>query len=254
MNRKCYTAAFATLLLAAAAAAQTPTKWKPHDMNRPVPAVVDPGTASTQETPGKPPSDAIVLFDGKDLSQWQMKDGSPAKWKVANGYMETVPKAGYIFTKKSFADYQLHLEFATPTPAEGSGQDRGNSGVFLMGLYEIQVLDSYNNRTYADGQAGAVYGQYPPLVNASRKPGEWQTYDIVFHPSHFTSEGKLVRLGRVTVLHNGVLVQDNVEIQGPTVTGEPDKPHADKLPLGLQDHNHPVRYRNIWLREIPAVE
>ena len=254
MKSNCFTAAFAVLLLAAAAAAQKPTKWKPHDMNRPVPPVVDPGTASTQETPGKPPSDAIVLFDGRDLSQWQMKDGSPAKWKVANGYMETVPKAGYIFTKKSFADYQLHLEFATPTPAEGSGQDRGNSGVFLMGLYEIQVLDSYNNRTYADGQAGAVYGQYPPLVNASRKPAEWQTYDIVFHPSHFSSDGKLIRLGRVTVLHNGVLVQDNVEIQGPTVTGEPDKPHADKLPLGLQDHNHPVRYRNIWLREIPAPE
>jgi len=235
------------------ACAQTSTQWKPHDRNRPVPPVIDPGVSSTQDGAGRAPSDAIVLFDGKDLSAWSTKSGEPAKWKVGSDYFETVPKSGYIYTRQSFADCQLHVEFATPSPAVGQDQDRGNSGVFLMGLYEIQVLDSYNNKTYADGQAAAIYGQSPPLVNASRAPGQWQSYDIVFHPSKFDKDGKLIRLGRVTVFHNGVLVQDNVEILGPTVTGEPDKPHAGKLPLALQDHNHPVRFRNIWLRElVPA--
>src|SRR6202040_3136358 len=146
-----------------AGAQQTP--WKPHDMNRPAPTVVDPGVGSTQDAVGRAPSDAVVLFDGKDLSAWAQKDGTPGKWKVGNGYFETAPKTGYIYTKKAFGDCQLHVEFATPSPAVGQGQDRGNSGVFLMGLYEIQVLDSYNNKTYADGSAAAVYGQYPPLVN-----------------------------------------------------------------------------------------
>jgi hypothetical protein len=246
-------AAGAVFLLASSILAQAPGgEWKVHDMDRPAPKVIDPGTTSTQDAAGRPPSDAIILFDGKDLSRWQSKDGSPAKWKVANGYLETTPKSGYIYTKQSFADCQLHVEFATPSPSVGEGQDRGNSGVFLMGLYEIQVLDSYNNRTYADGQAGALYGQYPPLVNASRPPGQWQTYTIIFHPSRWDKDGKLIRIGRVSVFHNGILIQDNVEVQGPTVTGEPDKPHTEKLPLALQDHNHPVRYRNIWLREIPA--
>jgi 3-keto-disaccharide hydrolase len=254
MKRLLLAAVSAGLLFAVPCFSQAPPQWKPHDRNRPLPPVIDPGTASSQDKPGRPPSDAIVLFDGKDLSQWRMEDGSPAKWKVADGYIETVPKAGYIYTKQAFADCQLHVEFATPSPAVGQDQDRGNSGVFLMGLYEIQVLDSYQNTTYADGQAAALYGQYPPQVNASRPPGQWQAYDIVFHPSHFDKDGKLLRLGRVTVFHNGVLVQDHVEIQGPTVTGEPDKPHADKLPLALQDHNHPVHYRNIWLREIPPAQ
>jgi hypothetical protein len=226
------------------------TQWKPHDMNRPAPTVVDPGAASTQDVVGRAPSDATVLFDGKDLSAWAQKDGTAAKWKVGSGYFETVPKTGYIYTKKAFGDCQLHLEFATPSPAVGEGQDRGNSGVFLMGLYEIQVLDSYNNKTYADGSAGAVYGQYPPLVNASRPPGQWQTYDIVFHAPKF-GDGKLVRKARVTVLHNGVLVQDDVEIQGTTSTPKPQyDAQPEKLPLGLQDHNHPVRYRNVWVREL----
>jgi hypothetical protein len=250
MNQKLIFAVLAVTFISTAACAQTPTQWKPHDRNRPVPAVIDPGVPSTQDTPGKAPSDAIVLFDGKDLSAWSTKDGQPAKWKVGTGYFETVPKSGYMYSKQAFGDMQLHLEFATPSPAEGQDQDRGNSGVFLMGIYEIQVLDSYNNKTYADGQAAAVYGQYPPLVNSSRAPGQWQSYDIVFHPSKFDKGGKLIHLGRVTVFHNGVLVQDNVEIEGPTVTGEPDKPHADKLPLALQDHNHPVRFRNIWVREL----
>src|ERR1700732_1680318 len=215
------------------------TTWKVHDMNRPAPTVVDPGTPSTQDVVGRAPSDAVVLFDGKDLSAWAQKDGGPAKWKVASGYFETVPKTGYIYTKKAFGDCQLHVEFATPSPAVGEGQDRGNSGVFLMGLYEIQVLDSYNNRTYADGSAGAVYGQYPPLVNASRPPGQWQTYDIVFHAPKF-GDGKRVGKARVTVHHNGVLEQNTVEIQATTSTPKPQyDAQPEKLPLGLQDHNHP---------------
>jgi hypothetical protein len=231
--------------------AQAPMKWKIHDLNRPLPPIVDPGTASTQEIPGRPPADAVVLFDGKDLSKWADKDGKPAKWKVENGYAEVVADTGYIFTRDSFGDCQLHVEFAEPSPGKGESQERGNSGVFLMGLYEIQVLDSYENKTYADGQASAVYGQYPPQVNASRPPAQWQTYDIIFHRPHF-KDGKLASPARVTVLHNGVLVHDNVELTGPTAHGErpPYKPGPDKLPLGLQDHGDPVRYRNIWIREL----
>src|SRR6266700_564771 len=236
--------------------AQSPMKWKIHDLNRPLPSIVDPGTASTQETPGRAPSDAVVLFDGKDLSRWVDGNGKPAKWKVENGHMEVVAKTGNISTRDSFGDCQLHVEFAEPTPASGESQERGNSGVFLMGLYEIQVLDSYENKTYADGQASAVYGQYPPLVNASRPPGQWQSYDIIFHGPRFDKEGKLVRAARVTVLHNGVLVQDNVEPTGPTEHGQrpPYKAHAEKLPLGLQDHGNPVRFRNIWIREMKSAE
>jgi hypothetical protein len=231
---------------------QVDPKWEIHDRNRPVPVAIDSGTASTQETPGRPPSDAVILFDGKDLSKWQHKDGSAAKWKVENGYFEVVPKTGQLYTRDSFGDCQLHVEFAEPSPAKGEDQDRGNSGVFLHGLYEIQVLDSYQSKTYADGQAAAVYGQFPPQVNASRPPGQWQTYDIIFHGPRFDSAGKLLRPARITVLHNGVLVQDNVEPTGPT--GHHMRPPyaagPEKLPLSLQDHNHPVRYRNIWLREL----
>jgi Domain of Unknown Function (DUF1080) len=236
--------------------AQIDTKWKIHDPDRPTPPVIDPGRPSTQDLPGRPPSDAVVLFDGKDLSQWAHKDGSPAKWRVENGYLEVVPKSGYIYTRDSFGDCQLHVEFAEPASPKGESQERGNSGVFLMGLYEIQVLDSYENRTYADGQASAVYGQYPPLVNASRPPGQWQTYDIVFHGPRFDKEGKLTRPARVTVLHNGVLVQDNVELTGPTAhkARPPYVPHAEKLPLALQDHGNPVRFRNIWIRELKTGE
>src|SRR6266852_4748219 len=182
--------------------AQVDTKWKIHDPDRPLPPVIEPGTASTQDAPGRPPSDAVVLFDGKDLSKWAHKDGSAAKWKVENGY---------IYTREAFGDCQLHVEFAEPVPPKGESQERGNSGVFLMGLYEIQVLDSYENKTYADGQAASVYGQYPPLVNASRAPGQWQSYDIVFRGPRFAKDGKLLGPARVTVLHDGVLVQDNVE-------------------------------------------
>jgi len=237
---------------AGAAHGQADPQWKIHDMNRPVPTVITPGTSSTQESPGKAPSDAIVLFDGKDLSEWLAEDNGPAKWKLENGYMEVVAKTGYIHSKKPFGDCQLHVEFREPVPPRGTSQERGNSGVFLMGLYEIQVLDSYENKTYADGQAAAVYGQYPPLVNASRPPGEWQWYDIVFHAPHFDSAGKLQRPARVTVFHNGVLVQDNVEIRGRTAIGyiPTYAPGPDRAPLALQDHGNPVRYRNIWIREL----
>ena len=232
-------------------------QWGPNDRNRPEPPIITPGTASTQEHPGKPPSDAIVLFNGKDLSNWvSVKDGGPAKWTVGDGYFATVPGTGYIQTKAAYGDCQLHVEWATPNPPVGTDQDRGNSGVFLHGLYEIQVLDSYDNVTYADGEAAAVYGQYPPLVNAARKPGEWQTYDIVFHGPRFDASGKLTRPANVTVFYNGVLVQDHVDIMGPTAHHKrpPYEPTPEKLPLSLQDHNHPVRYRNIWIRELKEGE
>lgn len=234
--------------------AQTETKWKAHDRNRPAPTAVDPGAPGTENSSGRAPEDAIVLFDGKDLSKWAHKDGSAAKWKIADGYFQVVPGTGDIFTRQPFGDMQLHVEFAEPSPAVGEDQDRGNSGVIIMGLYEIQVLDSYKSKTYSDGQAGAVYGQYPPLVNASRPPGQWQMYEIIFHAPRFDGGGKLLRPANVTLLHNGVLVQDHVEIHGPTATGEPYKAHAEKLPLELQDHHHPVRYRNIWVRELAPAE
>ncbi len=224
-------------------------KWPIHDESRPLPPVVDPGPAPA---PAPVPSDAIVLFDGRDLSQWTSAKGLPAGWQVRDGYMEVVKNAGDIRTKRGFGDCQLHVEWATPSPASGSGQDRGTSGVFLMNLYEVQVLDSFGNKTYADGSAGAIYGQYPPLVNASRKPGEWQTYDIVFRAPRFDQAGSLVSPARMTVFHNGVLVQDSEELTGPTANKArpPYKAHADKLPISLQDHGHPVRYRNVWIREL----
>jgi len=248
--------AFALTSISAVCNAQVDTRWEIHDRNRPVPPVIDPGTASTQDAPGRPPSDAVVLFDGKDLSKWADKEGGPAKWKVENGYFEVMPKTGEIHTREAFGDCQLHVEFAEPSPAKGEDQDRGNSGVFLHGLYETQVLDSYQSKTYADGQAAAIYGQYPPLVNASRPPGQWQTYDIIFHGPRFDASGKLTRPARETVFHNGVLVQDNVELTGPTGhhVRPPYKPGPEKLPLALQDHGHPVRYRNIWIRELKSTE
>ena len=250
--------AVATLLVAAlGAAASGPTAgdWPQHDESRPQPPVVDPGPPP--ERPAPPPSDAVVLFDGKDLSKWRSaKDGGPAKWKVENGYVEVVRDTGDIRTEQGFGDCQLHVEWATPAPGVGEGQHRGNSGVFLMGLYEVQVLDSYGNRTYPDGQAAALYGQYPPLVNASRPPGQWQTYDIVFRRPRFDAQGKLLRPARITVLHNGVLVQDDRELSGPTANKSrpPYKAHPDTLPLGLQDHDDAVRYRNVWIRELADPE
>jgi hypothetical protein len=224
-------------------------KWAIHDLTRPLPPVVDPGPAGP---PAAAPSDAVVLFDGRDLSKWlDAKDG-PARWKVEGGYLEVVAKTGSIRTKQGFGDCQLHIEWAVPAVPVGESQERGNSGVFLMDIYEVQVLDCYNNKTYADGSAASLYGQYPPLVNACRKPGEWQTYDIVFRRPRFDASGTVVSPARFTVLHNGVLVQDNVELTGPTAhkARPPYKAHADKLPLSLQDHGNPVRFRNIWLRPL----
>jgi len=239
----------ALLAFVAAAAPLRAQQWPVHSMDRPRPPVVDPGA---ERQPVAPPSDAIVLFDGKSLAQWQSEDSTPAKWVVRDGYLEVAPHTGAIVTKRAFGDIQLHVEWAAPVPATGEGQDRGNSGVFLMTHYEVQVLDSYHSDTYADGQAAAVYGQTPPLVNASRPPGQWQTYDIVFHRPRFAPDGAVRDSARVTVLHNGVLVQDNTIITGWTVHGRVAhyQPHADRLPLLLQDHGHPVRYRDIWIREL----
>ncbi|MFN8093737.1 MAG: family 16 glycoside hydrolase [Vicinamibacteria bacterium] len=232
------------------ASAQSPARFKAHDMSRPRPPVVRP---AAQALPVPPPADAIVLFDGGGLSEWRSADGGPAKWVIKDGAIESVAGAGYLFSARGFGDVQLHVEWAAPVPARGKSQGRGNSGVFLMGLYEVQVLDSYENDTYPDGQAAAVYGQYPPLVNACRPPGEWQSYDIVFRRPRFRPDGGLVSPARITVVHNGILVQDAVEPWGPTswLQALPYTSHADKLPLAFQDHGNPVRYRNIWLRELP---
>ncbi len=201
--------------------------------------------------PGPPPADAIVLFDGTDLSKWANDKGGEAKWTVKHG-VATVNGTGYIHTKQEFGDCQLHLEWATPSKIKGDGQGRGNSGVFMQNLYEIQVLDSYNNKTYFDGQAGSVYKQYPPLVNVCRKPGEWQTYDIIYHAPRFAADGKLTKPATVTVLQNGILVQDHVELKGNTKNAGKAEytAHPLKQPLALQDHGNPVRYRNIWIREL----
>ena len=227
--------------------------WKQHDMNRPRPPVVVPAAHSL---PVPAPSDAVVLFDGTDLSQWLAVDGGPARWRVADGTMVSVAGARSIQTMQAFGDVQLHVEWAAPVPAAGGGQGRGNSGVFLMGLYEVQILDSYENDTYPDGQAAAIYGQHPPLVNATRPPGEWQSYDIYFRGPRFSQTGALQEPARLTVVHNGVLVQNNVEPFGPTMwlKSLPYERHPAKLPLQLQDHGNPVRFRNIWVRELPQLE
>ena len=235
------------LIFLAGCPGQSRYEWEVHDMSRPRPVVVTPG-----QNPSQPPSDAIILFDGTDLSQWaSTKDSGPAKWLLKEGYMEVTRETGDIRTKKAFGDYQLHIEWASPAKVSGTSQERGNSGIFLAGTYEVQVLDSYKNDSYPDGQASGIYGQKPPLVNACRPPGKWQSYDIIFHRPIFKNE-KLVKPATVTVLQNGVLVQDNWTIQGITFHKQRAeyRPHADRMPLKLQDHGNPVRYRNIWLREL----
>ena len=226
-------------------------KYRVHDCNRPQPRIVAPGTASTQEKPGAPPSDAIVLFDGRYLAKWTSMDGSPAKWRVEGGYMEVVPKTGNIQTREHLGDCQLHVEWAAPTLVKGESQGRGNSGVFLMGLYEIQVLDCYDNPTYADGTTAAIYGQFPPLVNACRKPGEWQTYDIVWVGPRFDGD-KVIRPAYLTVFQNGLVVHHCTELIGRTTHRQlaPYAPHPVAAPLVLQDHGDLVRYRNIWFRPL----
>jgi hypothetical protein len=224
--------------------------WHVHDYKRPKPPIVTPGTCSTQDKPGRPPSDAIVLFDGKDLSKWSDQKGGAPQWVVRNGYMEVAGK-GDVMTKDKFGNVQLHVEWASPVKAEGKGQGRGNSGVLLMGRYEIQVLDTYNSITYADGQAGAIYGQWPPLANAVRKPGEWNSYDIVFEAPVF-KDGKLVKPAYQTVFLNGVMLHNHKEVIGRMAYRAVGTyaPHTPAEPLMLQNHHNPVRYRNIWVRKI----
>lgn len=232
-------------------------KWRVHDIERPHPPVVTPG--STWATG---PSDAIVLFDGSDLSKWVQtrarRSGGGAtepKWKVENGYVQVVGGTGDLVTKDKFGDCQLHIEWAAPTEITGDSQWRGNSGVLLMSRYEIQVLDSYNNPTYADGQAASIYGQWPPLVNPARKPGEWQTYDIVFEAPKFEGD-KLAKPAFVSVFFNGVVVHHRKEIIGRMAHRQVGTyaPHGDQEPLMLQDHDTPVRYRNIWIRRLAGYD
>ena len=229
-----------------------PLRWKQHDIHRPRPPVVEPANGpATAPTPA--PKDAVVLFDGTSLDAWKTPEGGPAGWSVKDGVLEVVPGTGPIQTKSQFGDVQLHVEWAAPDPPAGVGQDRGNSGIFLMGQFEIQVLDSYKADTYADGQAGAIYGQYPPLSNAARPPGQWQSYDIAFRRPRFDEAGKLLHPATITVFLNGILVQNNEEPWGPTSWLEPYPydPSVDRGPIQLQDHSHPVRFRNIWIRDLP---
>ena len=223
-------------------------KWRVHDGKRPQPPIVTPGPPGM--TPQRGPSDATALLGGgSDLSAWQMMDGSPATWVMKEGVVET--GKGFMRTKAEFTDFQLHVEFATPSAVKGNSQERGNSGVFLLGKFEIQVLDSYQNVTYPDGQASAMYGQYPPMVNASRPPGEWQAYDIVFTAPRFKANA-LDKPAVVTVLHNGVLVHNATPFWGPTAHRkiDPYTPDAARGPIALQDHGNPLRYRNVWIRAL----
>ena len=222
-------------------------KWRIHDGTRPQPAVVAPAE-SGPFTP--PPADATVLVGAGDLSAWRMNNGGEATWPIKDGVAQS--GKGMIFTKATFTDFQLHVEFATPVAVKGDGQDRGNSGVFLLGRFEIQVLDSYRNPTYPDGQAAAMYGQFPPLVNASRPPGAWQAYDIFFTAPRFTASGALEQPAIVTVLHNGVLVHNARPFWGAT-THRAIAPYAPSMasgPIGLQDHGNPVSFRNVWIRPL----
>jgi hypothetical protein len=228
-------------------------KWHVHDSGRPHPNMVTPGAAL-----GAAPSDAVVLFEGKDLSAWKSRGRGAdrgkeidAKWVVKDGYFECAPGTGSLVTKEKFGDVQLHIEWSEPPDISGADQDRGNSGVLLMDRYEIQVLDSWVNVTYADGQAGSLYGQWPPLVNPIRKPGEWQSYDIIFEAPEFEGD-KLTKAAYATVLFNGVLVQNHMEILGTMVHRQVARytRHGDEEPLSLQDHGHKVRYRNVWIRRL----
>lgn len=229
------------------------TKWHVHDGERPQPPVVTPGTFSEGATP---PSDAIVLFDGSNLDGWEaVKEAGPAGWKLENGYMEVVPKTGNIKTKALLGDCQLHLEYMCPAAIEGASQGRGNSGVFFHAKYEIQVLDCYDNLTYPDGTTGAIYGMFPPLVNACRKPGEWNCYDIIWEAPRFKS-GQVVKKAYATVLLNGLLLHNRVELRSHTghrnIYEYEEHPHEG--PLMLQDHNNPTRFRNIWYRPLKSYD
>ena len=253
--------ALLAILVAVATAplfAQQQQKMKPEETEvwQPVPPVVTPGATNTD-----PPSDAIVLFDGKDESQWvSAQDHSPAQWVVADGVFTVNKQGGNIETKRTFQDYQLHIEWRIPPDITGSGQARGNSGVFLASLgpgdagYELQVLDSYNNGTYVNGMAGSLYKQSIPLANAARKPGEWQTYDVVWTAPRFNPDGSLKTPAYATVFWNGVLVDNHFQLQGQTLyIGKPFYKAYDRAPIKLQAHgdkSEPISFRNIWVREL----
>ena len=226
------------------------TQWHVHDGTRPQPRIVTSGATFSHLAP--PPLDAVVLFDGHDLSKWQLGNGSPAPWKIENGYMEVAPKSGSIRTRDKFADFQLHIEFATPVNVEGNSQGRGNSGILMNGVYEVQVLDSWENPTYPDGQTGALYGQNPPRVNASKPPGTWQSYDIIWESPRWDENKELVKKANVTVIHNGVVLHHRLQFTGttPHQNNGTYKPHAPEMFIELQDHNNPMRFRNIWLRKL----
>ena len=236
-------------------------KWFVHDDKRPQPKIITPGKTFSQGAPA--PSDAEVLFDGKGLAKWENEKGGDATWKTNADYVETIPSGktmgGGIRTRGKWEDFQLHVEWSAPNPPAGNGQSRGNSGILINNMYEIQVLDSYNVPTYADGQSAAVYGQSPPLVNSCKPPAEWQTYDILFESPRWNEKGELIKKAAVTVLHNGVVVQNHYELVGCTDGINPSvvpyrsaskysAPHDPKVFIQLQDHNNPVCFRNIWIR------
>ena len=231
------------------------TKWHVHDGERPQPEIVTPGTFSTQDAPGKPPSDATVLFDGTNLDKWKSDKGEAAQWDLIDGVMQVKPKSGTMTSKDEFGDCQLHLEWSAPNPPTGNSQGRGNSGLFMMGRYEIQILDTYNNPTYADGTAGAIYGQSPPQVNAVMPPGQWNVYDVIWQGPRF-KDGKLEKPAYATIFVNGVVVQNHTMLIGDTPFKHVGKynPHGETGPISLQDHGNPMRFRNIWYRPLKPVE
>jgi hypothetical protein len=251
MREKAQVKVFVPAILALAccgAASPQNAQWLPNDTARPVPVAVTPGSA-----PSVAPSDAIVLFNGSDMSAWAGRDGNAPAWPLKDGIFEVAPGSGNIHTKQGFGDCQLHVEWAEPAVVRGSDQSRGNSGIMLMSMYELQVLDAYQNPTYADGTVGGIYAQYPPLVIAGRKPGEWQTYDIIFRRARFDENGQLVTPARITVIQNGVLVQDNTRPTGPTAFHDrpPYIKGPETAPITLQDHGSAVQFRNIWIRNLP---
>ena len=228
-------------------------KWKVHDKDRPHPQVVDPGFAGAGPFTGKAPSDAVVLFDGSSADAFRTYEGKPISWDVVDGCLVVKPGAGDVWTKQSFGDIQLHVEYMIP----GRGDDRsqannGNSGLYIMDRYEVQVINNKMPGIYADGMAGAIYGQFPPMVNADRGLNKWQSYDIIFNRPHFDNAGNLIKPAAVTIFQNGVLVQNHQEIMGPTVYGQRTSysMHGDALPIKIQNHADPVHYRNIWVRDI----
>jgi len=230
------------------------TPWVVHDPFRPQPRQINPGTVTPRDESGTPPSDAIVLFDGTHLDAWEDGKGNAPRWTLGNGYFECGKKSGTIRSKQKFGSVQLHIEWAAPAEIKGSSQGRGNSGVFLAGLYEVQVQDNYDNLTYPDGQASSLYGFRPPRVNATRPPGEWQAYDIIFEMPEF-KDGNVVKKAKITIFHNGVVTQHGVEIPG-ILGHKKTRPYRVHGPghIQLQDHGNPVRYRNIWVRELKPIQ